>query len=102
MCKKSTCSTCRKSTGLLLLTTHATHFCHDRTRSDAAAPADRAHRSRRHADHIGCVEKATWWGCGNHVPSVLDQIPEGDRCACEPKVEKEGKMYPPKGPQPEA
>jgi len=55
-----------------------------------------------HADHICCVEKATWWGCGNHVPSVLDQIPEGDRCACEPKVEKEGKMYPPKGPQPEA
>ncbi|TKA74549.1 hypothetical protein B0A55_04440 [Friedmanniomyces simplex] len=57
MCKKSTCSTCKK---------------------------------------------ATWWGCGNHVPSVLDQVPEGDRCACEPKVEKEGKMYPPKGPQPEA
>jgi hypothetical protein len=26
----------------------------------------------------------------------MDSIPEEDRCTCEPKVEVEGKMYPPK------
>lgn len=25
----------------------------------------------------------------------MDQVPEGDRCTCEPKVEKQGKQYPP-------
>jgi hypothetical protein len=47
------------------------------------------------------TEKATWWGCGQHVPSVIDQIPEAERCGCEPKVEKEGKKYPPMGAKPE-
>ncbi|KAL2357744.1 hypothetical protein BJ546DRAFT_834914 [Cryomyces antarcticus] len=45
-------------------------------------------------------KKATWWGCGNHVPMVMDPIPEEERCTCEPKIEKEGNKYPPKGPQP--
>ena len=45
-------------------------------------------------------EKTTWWGCGQHVPQVLDSVAEGERCTCEPKVEKEGKKYPPMGPQP--
>ncbi|KAL1306887.1 hypothetical protein AAFC00_005533 [Neodothiora populina] len=40
--------------------------------------------------------KASWFGCGLHVPSVMDQIPESERCTCEPKVEREGKKYPPK------
>jgi hypothetical protein len=26
----------------------------------------------------------------------MDAIPEGDRCTCAPKVEKDGKEYPPK------
>jgi hypothetical protein len=39
--------------------------------------------------------KSTWFGCGRHVPSVMDTIPSEDRCTCEPKVEKEGKEYPP-------
>jgi hypothetical protein len=26
----------------------------------------------------------------------MDQIPEAERCTCEPKVEVEGKSYPPK------
>jgi len=51
---------------------------------------------------LAAVEKGTWWGCGNHVPGVIDQIPEGEWCSCEPKVEKEGKSYPPMGPKPEA
>ncbi|KIW05579.1 uncharacterized protein PV09_03454 [Verruconis gallopava] len=39
----------------------------------------------------------TWWGCGNHVPMVMDKVEESDRCKCEPKVEKDGKKYPPMG-----
>ncbi|KAH8676570.1 hypothetical protein BGZ60DRAFT_446917 [Tricladium varicosporioides] len=40
-------------------------------------------------------EKTSWWGCGNHVPGVMDPIPEAERCTCTPKVEKDGKEYPP-------
>jgi len=39
--------------------------------------------------------KVSWIGCGLHVPRVMDIIPENERCTCGPKVEKEGKMYPP-------
>lgn len=42
------------------------------------------------------TDKVTWWGCGSHIPSVMDSIPEGDWCACTPQVEKDGKKYPPK------
>lgn len=31
---------------------------------------------------------------------VMDQVPEQDRCGCEPKVEKDGKLYPPKADKP--
>lgn len=44
--------------------------------------------------------KATWFGCGQHIPTVMDQVPEQDRCQCEPKVEKDGKLYPPKADKP--
>ncbi|PKY01087.1 hypothetical protein P168DRAFT_292972 [Aspergillus campestris IBT 28561] len=40
--------------------------------------------------------KATWWGCGNHIPTVMDSIPSEEWCTCAPKVEREGKEYPPK------
>lgn len=43
------------------------------------------------------TEKTTWWGCGLHVPMVFETIPETEWCVCAPKVEKEGKEYPPKG-----
>ena len=43
------------------------------------------------------TDKATWWGCGGHVPMVMDKVPETDRCTCDPKVEKGGNMYPPMG-----
>ncbi|KEF60087.1 uncharacterized protein A1O9_04937, partial [Exophiala aquamarina CBS 119918] len=42
------------------------------------------------------TEKQTWWGCGNHIPSVMDSIPESERCTCTPTREVEGKTYPPK------
>ncbi|KAJ5764486.1 hypothetical protein N7533_003167 [Penicillium manginii] len=44
-------------------------------------------------------DKTTWWGCGSHIPSVMDSIPESEWCSCEPQVEREGKKYPPKAAQ---
>ncbi|KAI1610339.1 hypothetical protein EDD36DRAFT_443892 [Exophiala viscosa] len=41
-------------------------------------------------------QKATWFGCGKHIPSVMDSIAEDDRCTCKPTVEVDGKTYPPK------
>lgn len=41
------------------------------------------------------LDKTSWWGCGNHVPSVMDNVSVEERCSCEPKVEKDGKKYPP-------
>lgn len=46
------------------------------------------------------VEKSTWWGCGSHVPMVMDSIPEDERCTCDPKIERDGKQYPPMAKQP--
>ncbi|KAF1963416.1 hypothetical protein CC80DRAFT_381394, partial [Byssothecium circinans] len=42
-------------------------------------------------------EKTTWWGCGNHIPSVMDGVPHDQWCTCTPKVQKAGHEYPPKG-----
>lgn len=48
-----------------------------------------------------CVlDKSTWFGCGQHIPSVMDDIPNEQRCSCEPQVEAEGKKYPPKAANP--
>ncbi|KAI1339612.1 hypothetical protein F5Y15DRAFT_383224 [Xylariaceae sp. FL0016] len=44
----------------------------------------------------GSCSKTTWWGCGQHIPGVLDQISSDEWCTCEPKVEFNGKKYPPK------
>ena len=41
------------------------------------------------------AEKSSWWGCGQHIPSVMDPIPEANWCTCDPKVERGGKQYPP-------
>ncbi|KAH1405384.1 hypothetical protein KXX22_001555 [Aspergillus fumigatus] len=35
-------------------------------------------------------QKNTWWGCGSHIPSVMDPVPESDRCTCSPKVNADG------------
>ncbi|PVH94854.1 hypothetical protein DM02DRAFT_175653 [Periconia macrospinosa] len=42
-------------------------------------------------------DKATWWGCGNHIPGVMDNIPQEQWCTCGPKIERDGMEYPPKG-----
>jgi hypothetical protein len=31
---------------------------------------------------------------------VMDNIPDEERCTCEPKVERDGKAYPPKAKNP--
>jgi len=45
--------------------------------------------------HIA-IGKTSWWGCGSHIPSVMDSIPETDRCTCTPTTTVNGKEYPPK------
>ncbi|KAF2478506.1 hypothetical protein BDY17DRAFT_258841 [Neohortaea acidophila] len=40
--------------------------------------------------------KSSWWGCGQHIPSIMDSVPENERCQCEPKTTVDGKSYPPK------
>lgn len=64
-----------------------------------------AFRSCHHGVPLSCADanadKATWWGCGQHVPMVMDSIPDSERCSCEPKVERDGHTYPPQGPKPE-
>ena len=44
------------------------------------------------------AEKVSWWGCGKHIPSVMDKVPREQRCTCGPSLEVDGKMYPPKPP----
>ncbi|KAA8899626.1 hypothetical protein FN846DRAFT_815786 [Sphaerosporella brunnea] len=39
----------------------------------------------------------TWWGCGQHIPMVMDAAPTEQWCSC-PKPEDS--QYPPMGPPP--
>ncbi|OHE92771.1 cytochrome P450 [Colletotrichum orchidophilum] len=43
------------------------------------------------------IAKATWRGCGKHIPSALGSVPEDQWCICTPKVTVNGKEYPPAG-----
>ncbi|KAF1817799.1 uncharacterized protein K489DRAFT_385523 [Dissoconium aciculare CBS 342.82] len=47
-------------------------------------------------------DKRSWWGCGQHIATVIDEVPEAERCTCEPKHEVDGKKYPPKADKPDA
>jgi hypothetical protein len=42
------------------------------------------------------IEKTTWWGCGQHIPMVMDPVPQSERCTCNPKTTIDSKEYPPK------
>ncbi|KAF4978292.1 hypothetical protein FZEAL_5303 [Fusarium zealandicum] len=53
-----------------------------------------------HLRNMHLAEKTSWWGCGSHIPGVLDSVPAGDRCECEPKVEVGGTSYPPMAASP--
>ncbi|KAK1595268.1 uncharacterized protein LY79DRAFT_547213 [Colletotrichum navitas] len=35
--------------------------------------------------------KATWRGCGAHIPAALSGVPEDQWCTCTPKVTVNGK-----------
>ncbi|KAK4140044.1 uncharacterized protein C8A04DRAFT_15301 [Dichotomopilus funicola] len=50
-----------------------------------------------HKTTCNTCQKTTWFGCGFHVPSVMDSVPKDEWCTCEPKVEKSGREYPPAG-----
>lgn len=54
---------------------------------------DTRHTSRSHADD--CPGKKSWRGCGQHIPQALNGVPESDWCTCEPRVNVNGKDYPP-------
>jgi len=41
-------------------------------------------------------QKTTWWGCGQHIPAVMDSVPQSEWCTCESKTTADGKQYPPK------
>ncbi|KAF6814359.1 hypothetical protein CSOJ01_04082 [Colletotrichum sojae] len=41
--------------------------------------------------------KATWRGCGQHIPAALSGVPEDQWCTCTPRVTVNGKEYPPAG-----
>ncbi|TGO25777.1 hypothetical protein BPAE_0073g00430 [Botrytis paeoniae] len=49
-----------------------------------------------HTNIGGAAEKETWFGCGQHLPSVFSSIPADQECTCIPKFEKDGVQYPPK------
>ncbi|KAF2835675.1 hypothetical protein M501DRAFT_997816 [Patellaria atrata CBS 101060] len=93
MCKQSTCQTCSKSRQSPSLT--SPQYPASSTLPHHHHPAPPNPHSKILTPNIN-TDKATWWGCGNHVPSVMDRIPEADRCVCSPKIEREGKAYPPK------
>ena len=67
MCMKGTCATCRTLLQFWF-----------QTQSDVAP------------------EKSSWFGCGSHIPKVMDAIPKDQWCTCKDTVEVNGVQYPPK------
>ncbi|KAA8903093.1 hypothetical protein FN846DRAFT_780244 [Sphaerosporella brunnea] len=45
----------------------------------------------------GKCSGATWFGCGSHIPSVMDSIPKEQWCKC---PRKGNDQYPPMGSSP--
>jgi hypothetical protein len=42
-------------------------------------------------------QKATWIGCGQHIPSAMDPVPKEQWCTCaHPADSKTSRDYPPK------
>lgn len=80
MCKPATCNTCGKPT----------------THSVPLVPSSLPHPHSKPNPNIPSPGKSTWWGCGNHVPSVMDSVDKSAWCTCEPRVERDGTEYPPK------
>ena len=60
MCRKSTCETCR------------------------TYPLPQSHRT--HTDTP--LDKVTWWGCGNHIAGVMDNVPQNEWYICLSCIQK--------------
>ena len=45
------------------------------------------------------AEGVTWWGCGAHIPSVMDAVPAEQWCSC---AKPPGSVYPPMASYPAA
>ncbi|KAL2107492.1 hypothetical protein VUR80DRAFT_5144 [Thermomyces stellatus] len=43
--------------------------------------------------------KKSWWGCGNHVAAVMSAQDESTWCTCTPRVERDGRHFPPMAAQ---
>ncbi|KAL8837231.1 MAG: hypothetical protein Q9170_002604 [Blastenia crenularia] len=61
----------------------------------STAMTDKSVQKRSSGGYIAGLGKSSWWGCGGHVPQVMDSLPKDSWCTCDPKIEREGKMYPP-------
>jgi hypothetical protein len=94
MCQSTSCSTCRKYPHpIITRTTPPIMHLYLPTCTYLPIPTS-------HSDCISLLaptEGTTWYGCGSHIPSVLDSVPQSERCDCGPQVERNGKMYPPGG-----
>jgi hypothetical protein len=42
--------------------------------------------------------KSSWRGCGNHIPSAMQGVPQDQWCTCEARVTVDGKEYPAAAP----
>ncbi|KAF2134513.1 hypothetical protein P153DRAFT_391849 [Dothidotthia symphoricarpi CBS 119687] len=81
MCKKASCDSCRKSSPF----------------HPASSSSPSIFPSKLHSSSNDLLDKTTWWGCGKHVPGVMQNIPSEQWCTCAPRVEREGNAYPPMG-----
>lgn len=95
MCRSATCNNCRKHHSLTDPSLITYLDSHNRDIAPWLASFSERDFDRTLCLHMSALDKATWWGCGNHIPGVLDSVDEKEWCTCEPKVEKNGKQYPP-------
>lgn len=105
MCSRSTCSTCRTPSHPDPFLFHVTfNFAHPLRPIPYLTLLLKITHPIHHTPvpctlltTIAQTEGITWFGCGAHIPSVLDSIPEEEWCGCEPSVERGGRKYPPGG-----
>lgn len=93
MCMKQTCKTCRKLSPFLGVLDRQKGR---RGKSPWLSPTlSYLPSCYVHSDYL-FTEKTTWWGCGQHIPRVMDSVPQSDWCTCNPKTTVNSKEYPPK------
>ena len=73
MCKAGTCTNCRTSRTFSIPSTSVAN--------------------------TNSTERASWWGCGKHIPDVMNRVPKDKWCTCEPTLWRGGTGYPPMAPK---